>query len=148
MRAASSAASRPDLIAVLACLAAGLGVRLWLMSTNSGLTMDSPEYVRIAEALTATGRCPDSYQNHGYSFLIALLQLVVPGRELPGRLVSLVAGLALIAITYALARRTLGRVPSTAAAMLVALHPRSRSSAGRSCPRRRSLRSSMARCSS
>lgn len=90
---------------------------------NSGLTMDSPEYARIAEAMARTGACPDGYENHGYPAMILIAHGFLPGRELPGRVVSLLAALALVAIVYLFARRLLGRGFATLAALLVAAHP-------------------------
>src|SRR5262252_1220061 len=88
-------------------LAAAAALRLWLMRENSGLTMDSPLDVRMAEDLLAGHRAA-SPAHHGYPALVALASLVLHGRELPGRVVSIVASLALVAITWWLARRRVG----------------------------------------
>jgi hypothetical protein len=133
--AARSPRDRPGGTAVSAwlpglggALAAGLALRIWLATRAAGITMDSPLYVRMAEWLRG-GPSVDGPAHHGYSALIALASLVVPGREWPGRVVSLAAGLALIAVVRAIAQ---GRGPETReeawrgaalAAWLVALHP-------------------------
>ncbi len=83
--------------------------------------MDSPLYVRMAEWLRG-GAPAEGPAHHGYSALVALAGLLAPGREWPGRLVSLAASLALVAIVWALARRTAPRWASLAAC-LAALHP-------------------------
>jgi hypothetical protein len=104
-----------------AILVVGGPLRVWLALGNSGLTMDSPLYVRMAEEL---GRPePLGPAHHGYPALVALAGLVIPGREPPGRVVSLVAGVLLILCTWAIARRTHPGWPAGAAAALVAAHP-------------------------
>ena len=103
-------------------LIAALVLRLWIANRNAGLTMDSPLYVRMAEEMSR-GAPFGGPAHHGYAALIALANLVLPGREWPGRVVSLIAGVALVAIVYALARRRLSPAWSAVAAWLVALHP-------------------------
>ena len=103
-------------------LIAALGLRVWLAAGNAGLTMDSPLYVRMGEAFRG-GQTVAGPAHPGYPALLAIASLVVPGREWPGRVVSLVAGLALVALSYALARRRLPPGWSATAAWLVALHP-------------------------
>ena len=103
-------------------LAAAVLLRLWLVGSNSGLTMDSPLYVRMAEDLLAGHRAP-SPAHHGYPALVALASLVLPGREVPGRAVSMLASLAIVALTWWLARRRVSAAVAWAPATLVALHP-------------------------
>lgn len=103
-------------------LLAALALRSWLATQNSGLTMDSPLYVRMSEAIRS-GHTLAGPAHPGYPALVAVAGALVPGREWPGRAVSLLAGLALVVITYALARRRLSPGWSSAAAWLVALHP-------------------------
>ena len=120
-----AARPRPSLATLLSVgvpLMAGVALRCWLMNENSGLTMDSPLYVRMAEALLAGHRAA-SPAHHGYPALVALASLVLPGRELPGRVVSIVASLALVAITWWLASRRIGAALASVPATLVALHP-------------------------
>jgi 4-amino-4-deoxy-L-arabinose transferase-like glycosyltransferase len=98
-------------------------LRLGSAARHSGLTMDSPLYVRMAEALAA-GHAPVLGPAHyGYPALVALAGTLIPGRELPGRAVSLVASLALVAIVFRLARTRLSAPWAGLAAMVVALHP-------------------------
>ena len=103
-------------------LAVGALVRLWVVGRTSGLTMDSPLYVEMAERL---GRIlpPLGPAHHGYPALLAVAHAVIPDRETPGRVVSFVFGLGLIAVTWALARRRLSPPGAAVAAALVALHP-------------------------
>ncbi len=108
---------------VAGVMLAGLILRLWLATRNAGITMDSPTYVRMAEELLGGVRDPEAYVHLGYPALIALASRALPGRELPGRAVSLLMGLAVIALTYALARTRLSARWSSLAAGLVALHP-------------------------
>src|SRR5215510_10632813 len=103
-------------------LLAGFLVRLWLMTKNAGITMDSPLYWRMAEAI-AGGHPALGPAHHGYSALIALVKGFVPGPILPGRVISLMASMALLAVVYALARRTLSPLWSSLAVWLIALHP-------------------------
>ena len=113
--------ARADGLTLGALLLAGTGLRLWLAARTSGLTMDSPLYVLMAETLGRAG--PIGPAHHGYPALVALAGLALPGRELPGRAVSMLAGVALIAVTFLLARRMLPHWAAFAAAALVALHP-------------------------
>jgi hypothetical protein len=54
---------------------------------------------------------------------VALAALILPGRELPGRAVSLIAGVALIPLVYRLARGGAPRSGAALAAALAAIHP-------------------------
>src|SRR5258705_991020 len=76
-------------------MVSGLALRLWLATQNAGITMDSPLYFRMAEGI-AHGRRLDGPAHHGYPALIALAHIVVHDPILAGRVVSLVAGLALL----------------------------------------------------
>jgi hypothetical protein len=111
-----------DALVVAATVSAGAALRWWLATKNAGITMDSPLYVIMAEAMR-TGEKAIGPAHHGYSALIAAVGLLVPGRELPGRLLSFAAGLALIPLVYLLVRRAASRPWAAAAAGLVALHP-------------------------
>lgn len=95
-----------------------LALRLALAAGNTGITMDSPTYVAMSERLRAGG-----YQHHGYPLLVAIASAALPGRELPGRAVSVLCGVLLVALIYGLARRRLPPAASALAALLVALHP-------------------------
>jgi hypothetical protein len=106
----------------VAVLLVGAAVRLWLARRNVGITMDSPLYVRMAEALR-DGLPAVGPAHHGYPALVALAGLVLPGREIPGRVVSFVLGVALVPLVHALARRTMSAGWASLAAGLVALHP-------------------------
>jgi hypothetical protein len=103
-------------------LLAALLLRLWLATRSAGLTMDSPLYVRMAEDLLAAHRDP-APAHHGYPMLVALASLVLPGRELPGRAVSLLASLVLVALVWGVARRRAGPWRALVPASLVAFHP-------------------------
>ena len=97
-------------------------LRLWLASANAGLTMDSPLYVSMADSLAKGARAVGP-AHHGYPALIALAGLVLPGRELPGRAISMLAGLLLVVLVYRVARANAPRWAAAIAASLVALHP-------------------------
>lgn len=103
-------------------LGLALALRLFLAAGNSGLTMDSPLYVRMAEDVRA-GRTEPAPAHEGYPLLIAAASSVIPGRELPGRAVSLVASLALVAIVWLAARRHVPPGAALVPAALVTLHP-------------------------
>jgi len=125
--ARSSAAARPrptraGLLSLGLPLAAAALLRLGLAAGNSGLTMDSPLYVRMAEDLLAGHRGP-SPAHHGYPALVALASFVLPGRELPGRAVSVLASLVVVALTWWIARRRVGAGLAWVPATLVALQP-------------------------
>jgi hypothetical protein len=111
-----------DWLTLAPVLVLGAALRLWLAHRNSGLTMDSPLYVNMADSL-AHGRRAIGFAHHGYSALIALLGWMVPGRELPGRVLSWLAGMALVPLVYFLVRRTVPRLWAGFAAALVAAHP-------------------------
>src|SRR6185369_16064329 len=126
MARSSAAARLPPTRAGLLSLALPLApaalLRLALAAGNSGLTMDSALYVRMAEDLLAGHRGP-SPAHHGYPALVALSSLVLPGREWPGRAISLVASLVLVAVAGWAARRRMPPALAWVPAMLVALHP-------------------------
>src|SRR5690349_16557142 len=104
-------------------LLAALALRLWLAARSSGLTMDSPLYVLAAASLARGELRLLGPAHHGYPALIALAHLLVPGRELPARAVALVAGLALVPLTWALARRSMPRLAAALATLVLAAHP-------------------------
>jgi len=112
----------PALGSFLLAVMVGTLLRLWLLSTSSGLTMDSPLYVNMAEA-AARGQPALGPAHHGYPWLMALAHLVIPGREWPGRVVSLVAGVALLVLAWPLARRSLTPGWASLVVWLLALHP-------------------------
>jgi 4-amino-4-deoxy-L-arabinose transferase-like glycosyltransferase len=85
--------------------------------------MDSPLYVLMSEGLRAGDGRDIGPAHHGYPALVALAGLLVHGREWPGRVVSLIAGLALVALVHRLARTRLSPPWSALASALVALHP-------------------------
>src|ERR1044071_9921672 len=113
---------RGELLLLGGALLVALAVRVGLALGNSGLTMDSPLYVRMAEDVLA-GRLGPSPAHHGYPLLVALAALVLPGRELPRRGVSCVASLALVAEVWAVARRRAPPRTALVPALIVALHP-------------------------
>ena len=110
------------LIWLLPPLLFGLALRLWLMTQNSGITMDSPLYWRMAQALRH-GKPALGPAHHGYPALIALASTFFHGAIAPGRAVSLLAAMLLMLVVYALARRTLEPPWASLAVWLVALHP-------------------------
>lgn len=114
--------AREDTIVLALLLLGALAVRLFLASRTAGLTMDSSLYVRMAEDLLAGHRAA-SPAHHGYPMLVALASLVLPGRELPGRAVSLLASLALVALVWIVARRHAPRMCALVPALAVAVHP-------------------------
>jgi hypothetical protein len=112
-----------DRFAVAAALLVALLARGVVMGTNAGITMDSPLYVRMAEGLRHGILLGETPAHHGYSLLIALASLVIPGRVLPGRMVALAASLAVVALGFAVARRRVGVLPALGVALVLALHP-------------------------
>ena len=103
-------------------MVSGLLLRLWLATRNAGITMDSPLYVRMSEAITHGHRLIGP-AHHGYPALIALARLPLQDPILAGRAVSLVAGMALLPLVYWLGRRTLAPAWATLPVWLVALRP-------------------------
>ena len=114
--------NRLDFALPALAVALALALRLVLMSASSGLTMDSPLYVRMSEWL-ASGRLEASPAHHGYPMLMAVAVRVLPGRELPGRMVSLLASLVLVTSVWTVARRRSSPWRAFVPALLVALHP-------------------------
>lgn len=113
---------RLDRLLPVLALVLALVLRLALLADNSGLTMDSALYVRMAEWLRS-GHHEPSPAHHGYPMLVALTSVAVPGRELPGRVVSLAASLALVLCVWVVARRRASPWRAFVPALLVALHP-------------------------
>ncbi len=112
-----------DPFAIAVALLVALLARGMVMGSNAGLTMDSPLYVRMAEGLRDGIVLGETPAHHGYSMLIALASLVVPGRVLPGQVVALVASLAVVALVYGVARRSVGVIPALCTALALAVHP-------------------------
>jgi hypothetical protein len=96
--------------------------RLLLLAFQPGLTYDGTYYLRQAERLLrleyeVVGFPP------GYPALIALGNLLTRDPILAGRLVSLVAGVASVALFHAWSRRVLAAPLAFGAALVLALHP-------------------------
>lgn len=115
-------AERLDVLLPALALLLALVVRLVLMQANAGITMDSALYVRMSEWLRSAHH-EGSPAHHGYPLWIALASYVIPGRELPGRLVSLAASLAFVACVWVVSRRRLSPGRAFVPALIVALHP-------------------------
>ena len=113
---------RLDILLPGVALLVALLLRVALAVRNSGLTMDSALYVRMAEDLLAGQRGP-APAHHGYPVLVARASLAAPGRELPGRALSLVASLVLVGLVWSVARRRSPPWAAFFATLLAALHP-------------------------
>ena len=107
-------------LAIITLAAAGL--RLVALRFQPTVTFDGTEYVRFAEAI-AGGRPFASVFAPGYPALTALAHVVVPDRVGAAVAVSMLAGVALPAIVWALARGPLGDRGALLPALACALHP-------------------------
>jgi 4-amino-4-deoxy-L-arabinose transferase-like glycosyltransferase len=114
-----------------ALLALALGVRIvWWLVWIVVIENEGAEYARMAENLVA-GRFGVGLLEDGintaipplYPLLIGGVSLVVGNAELAGRLISLLAGLGLVAAVYLLTRRIFDERTAIVAGALVALHP-------------------------
>ena len=102
----------------------------WLLALPGGVERDGATYARLAENLARgagyrdlTGSLHTLFPP-GYPLAAAPLVLILGDGERAGRAVSLLAGLALVILTYLIARRLWGPLAATCAAGLVAVHPR------------------------
>lgn len=107
---------------LVAITVAGLVVRLLLWSTQSLVSVDGTTYIRMAREL-AGGPSLETVHSWGYPVLILIAHLVVPDWVLAARVVALVSGVALIPLTWLVARevirnRWLRLVPPLAVALL------------------------------
>lgn len=115
--------SRVPLVLILAVTAAGLALRLLLWHTQPFVSVDGTSYIRLARWLTGG---PDfvSNQSLGYPVLIAAVKLLAGDWVRAARWVDLLAGTALIPLTWLLARRVVrNRWLQFAPAVLVAFLP-------------------------
>lgn len=83
--------------------ALGLCLRLALWSTQAIPSVDGIAYLRIARSF-AGGPPIETVHQYGYPFLVWLTGLVLPDLETAARLVALAGGVALIPLTWLLAR--------------------------------------------
>ncbi len=74
---------RGELLLLGVALLVALAVRVGLALGNSGLTMDSPLYVHMAEDVLA-GHLGPSPAHHGYPLLVALASRMMPGTSCRG----------------------------------------------------------------
>jgi len=119
-------ASRDELKVVLAWTLAALALRLAvLLCFEHVISPDGVEYVAHARRLAAgdLANGMSAYWPPLYPALIAAASLVFRDAEFAGRLVSTVAGAALVIPAHRLARRWYGRRTALVCASLVALHP-------------------------
>ncbi len=89
-------------------LLAGLVLRLLLWRTQPFVSVDGTTYIRLARALSGDVAF-DSVMPPGYPALILIFQTVARDWVTAARLVDLVAGLALIPLTWLLARAYVSR---------------------------------------
>lgn len=118
--------SRGELRIVLAWTLAAFAIRLAvLLCFEHVISPDGVEYVAHARRLAAgdVANGMSTYWPPLYPALVALASLVFRDAELAGRLVSVVAGAALVLPAHRLARRWYGRRAALVCASLVALHP-------------------------
>jgi len=102
--------------------AAAAALRLVALRFQPTVTFDGTEYVRFAEAL-AHGAPFASVFAPGYPLLTAIAHVVVPDRVGAAVAVSMLAGVALPAIVWAVARGSLGARGALVPALACALHP-------------------------
>jgi 4-amino-4-deoxy-L-arabinose transferase-like glycosyltransferase len=118
--------SRGELRIVFAWTLAAFALRLAvLLCFEHVISPDGVEYVAHARRLAAgdLANGMSTYWPPLYPALVGLASLVFRDAELAGRLVSVVAGAALVLPAHGLARRWYGRKAALVCASLVALHP-------------------------
>lgn len=118
--------SRVELRAVLAWTLAAFALRaVVLLCFEHVISPDGVEYVAHARRLAAgdLANGMSTYWPPLYPALVAVASLVFRDAEFAGRLVSVVAGAALVIPAHRLARRWYGRSAALVCASLVALHP-------------------------
>lgn len=113
---------RFEMAALAGITLAGLVLRLALWSTQALVSVDGTTYIRMARELIG-GPGLETVHPWGYPVLILLAHLVAPDWVLAARLVALVSGLALIPLTWLVARevirnRGLRLLPPAAVALL------------------------------
>ncbi len=101
---------------------AALALRLLALRYQPTVSFDGTEYVRYAEALKHGERFASVFAP-GYPALVALASMLHPERVGAAVAVSMVAGVALPAIVWALARGALGARGALLPGLLCALHP-------------------------
>jgi 4-amino-4-deoxy-L-arabinose transferase-like glycosyltransferase len=117
--------------AILTCIVLlGLALRIgWMVTEASVISSEGAEYARMAEhllhdhALVGTFEGPEILYAPLYPVLIAGTMLVVPNSETAGHIISLLSGMALIAIVFLIAQYAYGRQTAYICALLVATHP-------------------------
>ena len=101
---------------------AGAALRFAALRYQLTVTFDGTEYVRFADALSH-GHGFASVFAPGYPLLAAIARVVVPDRVGAAVAVSMIAGIALPAIVWAVARAPLGERGALLPALACALHP-------------------------
>jgi len=110
-------------------LAVGLGLRLLFLRVHQTIEGDGVLYASVAEHLAQSGRLMDvSWEYHtfyppGYPALVAPVYALVGDSHRAGQIVSLAAGMALIALVWVLGRRLAGGSVGLIAAALTAIYP-------------------------
>lgn len=120
--------TRMDRVKLAGIIALGFGLRLWFLRVHQVIERDGVEYASIAEGLARFGRLIypwdlRSIHPPGYPALVAPVYLVVGDSHRAGQIVSLAAGVALIALVYLLGRRLAGGTVALIAAALTAIYP-------------------------
>jgi hypothetical protein len=109
-------------IFLVALILVGILIRIYNVFTASVIDLDGIQYVQVARdfMMGAFGKGLEGFRLPGYPTFIALFNLFVPDVELAGRIVSLVAGLLLIALCLHFLK---DRKRGLWLAALVAIHP-------------------------
>ncbi len=110
-------------------LAAGLALRLSFLRVHQAIERDGVLYASVAEHLARSGRLIDLREQYhtfyppGYPALVAPVYALVGNSHRAGQIVSLAAGMALIALVWALGRRLAGSAVGLVAAAITAVFP-------------------------
>jgi len=115
-------AGRAEWGGFLGLLAAGTLLRVLLWSTQSLVSVDGTNFIRMARQL-AGGPSVASVQQYGYPAAIALAHLLIPDWVTAARVVALAGGLAMLPLVWLVARSVVRRpwlslLPVAAVALL------------------------------
>lgn len=117
--------TRTDRLIILGFVALALVLRLASLPRDAIINSDGIYYATLGEALRSGDlrHGISTYWSPLYPLLIAIASVPLGDVELAGRVVSALAGAALIVPAFLLVRQFYGRVAAAVVAALIALHP-------------------------
>jgi 4-amino-4-deoxy-L-arabinose transferase-like glycosyltransferase len=110
---------------LLALICLGFSLRLYVVLNAVTISVDSFDYINIARGFLEGNynEGPNVFRRPFYPFLLGLVSLIIDDYELAGRIVSLICGTAVIAVSFYFGRAVYNERAGLLVAFFVSIHP-------------------------